>query len=245
MQRQTSISFQCLELGAGVALPSLFLGHLFAGDTNPPVQSFNKALLHITDGKQYRNIRQILFSLSRQPKQVLKSAFFRVSPHNWGKGVDEEDGSFLAQECPDAAPRSYDLVIVSDCIYNPTYHRDLLKTIAATLRLPEKESEDEGGRAILSFSLHGNTPDKDIWDFVDKVVPETRHGHWRMQARRVKHDFISSLRTTSGSQQKPQPVQGRHGWDMESTMKDLGLWTANIEPKRWFSFVYEITWTKE
>jgi hypothetical protein len=225
-----------MELGAGTFLPSLFLGHLVANDSH--VHPEIKPVLHITDGKQYRNIRQILFSLSNQPTQVRESASFRVSPHNWGQNIDV----FLAQE---SASGGYDLIIVSDCIYNPTYHRDLLKTIAATLRLPATP-DDPGGRVILTFSLHGNTPDRDIWNFIDRVIPEeTCHDEWKLQARPVQDDLMTeSFASFASSHEKQQPVVGRHGWDMEETMKELGLWTANIEPKRWFSFLYEIMWAK-
>ena len=235
----SSASWQSLELGAGTALPSLFLGHLMASQNNNRHVG-SRPLLHVTDGKQYRNIRQILFSLSKQPQAVLEKSFYRVSSHNWGQDIDD----FFQTECPQRLPRCYDLVLVSDCIYNPTFHRDLLKTVAATLKLPGGK-DDTGGRAILSFSLHGNTPDQDIWNFVDSIIPETRHEEWRLQASPVPQAHITSTPLASVAGETQQPVEGRHGWEMERIMKELGLWTANIESKRWFSFLYEVTWTKD
>ena len=236
-------SWQSLELGAGTALPSLFLGHLIASQREDDGHDHAAArpFLHITDGKQYRNIRQVLYSLSKQPPAIRETATYRVSPHNWGQNLD----TFLSQECHAATPRSYDLVIVSDCIYNPTFHRDLLTTIAATLRLPDGP-HDSGGRVILSFSLHGNTPDQDIWNFIDGMVPETQHGEWRLQACPVRAESLASTTLAAAPDgRKEQPTEGRHGWDMEQMMKDLGLWVANIKAKRWFSYLYEITWTKD
>jgi hypothetical protein len=235
-----------LELGAGTALPSLFWGHLLASSQILRPLSHQRPLIHITDGKQYRNIRQILLSLSDQHTNMVENVSLRVSPHNWGEGLNHEtfkDNSNVLCQGPaenDNNPNSYDLILVSDCIYNPRFHGDLLKTIATTLRLPHATTDDDdggGGRAILSFSLHGNVPDQDIWNFIDHTIPETRHGTWRLTARPVpKHG--------QHTKNRPQPVEGRYGWDMEATMKDLGLWTAHIEPKRWFSYLYEITWSK-
>jgi Lysine methyltransferase len=243
-----STPFRSLELGAGTALPSLYLGHILSTKSAATAVPY-QPLIHITDGKQYRNIRQILVSLSKQPSSVLDGASFRVSPHNWGEGLDAEDSnSFLACECSrigskkdgdKGPPHTYDLILVSDCIYNPQYHHDLMKTIAATLRLPQDDSSDNGGKAILSFSLHGNTPDQDIWNFLDHVVPQTRKEKWQLTAHPIQKEVIKSSSVTP----RPQPVEDRYGWDMEETMKDLGLWTAHMEPKRWFSFLYEIRWT--
>jgi hypothetical protein len=233
-----------LELGAGTALPSLFWGHLLASQLESPL-SHERPFVHITDGKQYRNLRQILLSLSEQPANIVENMLLRVSPHNWGEGLEDEtwredSNGCLIQACEgptktDNNCNSYDLVLVSDCIYNPLFHGDLLKTIAATLRLPPATTDESGGKAILSFSLHGNTPDQHIWNFIDHLVPQTRHGNWQLTAQPV-------LAHWEHTNNRPQPVEGRYGWDMENTMMNLGLWTSHIEPKRWFSYLYEITW---
>ncbi|KAG7360121.1 lysine methyltransferase [Nitzschia inconspicua] len=226
----SSSTWCSLELGAGTALPSLYLGHLLSQEnTSSP------CFLHITDGKQYRNVRQILYSVSKQPSNILQRSLFRVSPHNWGESLEMEENkstSFLLRECQ-RQYNSYDLILVSDCIYNPQYHKDLLKTIAATLRLPRNGCI--GGKAVISFSLHGNTPDQDIWTFIDHTIPGLHYGDWRLTATPVDHELSTLL-------QQPQVVEGRQGWDMEEIMKDMGLWTAHMEPKRWFSYLYEVTW---
>mmetsp|Transcript_1545 Transcript_1545/g.2674 ORF Transcript_1545/g.2674 Transcript_1545/m.2674 type:complete len:360 (+) Transcript_1545:85-1164(+) len=234
--QESSCNFRCLELGAGTALPSLFLGHLFANEMEASsVNRKTKPLIHITDGKQYRNIRQILLSLSKQPAQVLLSSTFRVSPHNWGEGLGnngDSDSCFFQREFV----HPYHLIIVSDCIYNPTYHDELLQSIAATLKLPNEETGEDGGCAVISFSLHGNTPDHDIWDFLQVKIPSKRHPvheHWRLQAW---------SRNADSKNGESSACDGRNGWNMEQKMKDLGLWTANINPKRWLSYIYEVRW---
>jgi hypothetical protein len=226
-----------LELGAGTALPSLFLSHLLASQIDSPL-SHQRPLVHITDGKQYRNIRQILFSLSTQPTHIIKNVSSRVSPHNWGECFDDETWMEKSNQGHTEHVHSncYDLVLVSDCIYNPLFHGDLLKTIAANLRLPHAMTDDDGGgKAVLSFSLHGNTPDQDIWNFIDHSIKEIRHGSWRLTVRPIAMPW-------QHAKNRQQPVEGRYGWDMEDTMRQLGMWTARIEPKRWFSYLYEISW---
>lgn len=249
-------TFRSLELGAGTALPSLFLGQLVAAMRNSTAPiSMTKPFIHITDASQYRNIRQILLSLSRQDKEVLSSSSFRVSPHNWGQGIEETDSfiSFWTQSTRkryqdvedndddqvDSEHNNYDLIIVSDCIYNPKHHHALLKTIAATLRFPACDTTPHaGGKAILSFSLHGNAPDQDIWNFVDKTIPSTRSGGWHLVALPVQDGGVLE------NQETRQPVPGRHGWDLEQIMQDFGIWTAHFDRKRWFSYLYVISWTR-
>jgi hypothetical protein len=324
--RVESSSFRCLELGAGTALPSLYLANLLvarsrmvssSSPTSPTEGSSasnaggKKPFIHVTDARQYRNIRQILFSVDRQ--RLVKDADavqFRVSPHNWGEGVgreedsrgadgarvgggcrNDDDGgggstSFLDQECGTTLSsssehwkedsgkeasmmmgNSYDMILVSDCIYNPTHHEALLQSIRALLKLPPPQMEDGnlhtnsnhngdnagqgggGGRAIVSFSLHGNTTDQSVWDFVEHKVGAIRCGEYRLQARAVPH-LHSASGVVSDSDNDSNDVvrfvdpqgEGGVGWNMEEQMKRLNLWAANMEAKRWIAHLYEIRW---
>lgn len=81
----SNCSFRCLELGAGTALPSLYLGHLISANCTATAVD-DKPVVHITDAKQYRNIRQILVSLSKQPSQVLERLFSSVAAR-LGSGI--------------------------------------------------------------------------------------------------------------------------------------------------------------
>lgn len=158
---------------------------------------------------------------------------------------------------------SYDLILVSDCIYNPTHHEPLLQSIRALLKLPPRVSDGtdggDGGRALVSFSLHGNTTDQSVWNFVDRKVGAVQCGDWRLQARAVPELCLtpraaSAAATTattkpatslSSDENDILPVRqdgGPRGWNMEAQMKHLDLWTANMEATRWIAYLYEITW---
>ena len=253
--RQSS-SFQSLELGAGTAIPSIYLAQLMTVSKLPDTV---RPLIHITDGKQYRNIRQILQSVDRQSSMVRTTVQFRVSPHNWGEGVGKDNNNnsnnnksfFFQEEClPTNTSNQYDFVIVSDCIYNPTYHSALLDSIAAFLKLPTSSSSSSfegddsaingggGGRAIVSFSLHGNTSDDTVWNFLKLADNKTSADQqWKLQVQPAAelvdldpHDGVAMERMERG------------GWNMEGKMKQLGLWADNMEGKRWIAYLYEFTW---
>ena len=235
-----SSSFHVLELGAGTALPSLFLAQVLA---KREVSNSSRPFLHVTDSQNFRNIQQILWSIGEQSVKVQDRIAFRVSPHNWGQGigVGNDNRSFLDTECPEKEPNRYDVIIVSDCIYNPNYHVPLLESVARMLKFPDGSGRHSGGRAIISFSLHGNTTNETVWDFLDLV-----HGmksldqQWRLAAAPVSALCNDDLIAKDGSME----YVGKGGWNMEDTMKKLDLWAANLDPQRWIAYLYEVTWTK-
>ncbi|OEU14359.1 hypothetical protein FRACYDRAFT_240899 [Fragilariopsis cylindrus CCMP1102] len=311
-------SFHCLELGAGTALPSLFLSQLLLllpTDTGTAgIQNKNKFIIHITDAKEYRNIKQILMSielqlLARKSKATATATdstdttkcmciSYRVSPHNWGETTDllnmnlnkknehAETGDELALLISTSKSYSnksnnniYDLIIISDCIYNPQYHDVLLDSLVSTLKLPTSEQvveEHDGsasdgsnsngvgnrsngsGRAVISFSLHGNVDDSNIWSFINTKIPsrttkmKTKFHHpstineqddvnlvvYKLHARCV------STATSSSSQDNDIDIDidNDEGWYMKETMTKLGLESDGIDEKRWYAYVYEITW---
>eukprot|EP00535_Pseudo-nitzschia_heimii_P008677 CAMPEP_0197179040 /NCGR_PEP_ID=MMETSP1423-20130617/4116_1 /TAXON_ID=476441 /ORGANISM="Pseudo-nitzschia heimii, Strain UNC1101" /LENGTH=655 /DNA_ID=CAMNT_0042628885 /DNA_START=153 /DNA_END=2120 /DNA_ORIENTATION=- len=109
-----------LELGAGTAVPSLYLAELLRreekaeastnGPTNGPTTHF---LVRITDARRYRNIAQILRSVDLQQQQQQPSSMsmsmsndvrLEVHPHDWGDDVvpgcfDVEGGGGGDDEC--------------------------------------------------------------------------------------------------------------------------------------------------
>jgi len=247
-------TFHSIELGAGTALPSLYLAHLLAtGDdfsnNNNDDDNNNKPSVHITDAKQYRNILQILTSVLLQPDLVRRRVQFHVFPHDWGTRIDVRNGddetSFpLLDEGPlqaNTITNVYDLVLVSDCIYDSNYHDALLKSISNTLALPTHRGipgmmtghDSQGGRALVSFSLHGNIDDDAVWKFLE-LAETTRSpdGHWRL-----RYAPVSSLSSGSSSDTSP-----KIGWNMEESMKELGIWVAHLEPSRWIAYLYELRW---
>mmetsp|Transcript_1396 Transcript_1396/g.2942 ORF Transcript_1396/g.2942 Transcript_1396/m.2942 type:complete len:373 (-) Transcript_1396:448-1566(-) len=246
-------SCRSLELGAGTAVPSLFLAAMQKQNHAQP-KSSSPATICISDAKQYRNIHQILLSVGMQTTNSNSdnntAVRFKVHPHNWG----EFDKTIPGRKAADNAKSNkngYDLVIVSDCIYNPEYHEALLESLAHTLNL--------GGRAVVSFSLHGNVDDELIWDFVEQQIPATAYpccgqdnydgndkddqGCWRLEARCVSTSNTAA--TGDNNNDNSQAFVHREGWNMEDTMKKLGLVTEGLAEERWFSYVYEITWVSD
>ena len=45
---------------------------------------------------------------------------------------------------------------------------------------------------------------------------------------------------TNAEQQQEPAI--REGWNMESTMTELGMVTEGMQSERWLAYVYEITW---
>jgi len=126
------------------------------------------------------------------------------------------------------------------------------------------EENDIGGRAVISFSLHGNVDDDKIWNFIEHKIPSTTTNNkrcpppshqegsgvsWRLNARCVSTTPSSSSSTTTSdsdivhSQQENKNI--REGWNMEDTMMKLEMVTEGMKPERWLAYVYEITWVKD
>ena len=226
---------------------------------------------------------------------------YRVSPHNWGETTDllnmnlnkknelaenGDESSLLISTSKSYSNNSnnniYDLIIISDCIYNPQYHDVLLDSLVSTLKLPTSEqvveercegSASDGsngnsvgnrsngsGRAVISFSLHGNVDDSNIWNFIKIKIPsrttkmKTKYHHpstiieqddvnffvYKLHARCVS----TSTATSSSSQDNDNDIDidNDEGWYMKETMTKLGLESDGIDEKRWYAYVYEITW---
>jgi hypothetical protein len=114
-----------------------------------------------------------------------------------------------------------------------------------TLALPrDKETvsgmaprnHSKGGCAIVSFSLHGNIGDDAVWNFFDFAnITRSPDGEWRLQA--VPVSTLSSESSSSDG--------ANGGWNMEERMKELGVWVAQLEPRRWIAYLYELRWVPE
>lgn len=231
--------FRCLELGAGTAVPSFFLAELLRdGNLSTNKDSPLKQVLRITDAKYYRNIMQILRSIEIQQFPINESLAIEVYPHNWGETV----AFGKTQNDDDSSP--HDLVIVSDCIYNPVYHNDLLVSLSRTLGLPSFPQTPTGGIAIVSFSLHGNVQDSAIWEFLESKLPSTTRNDKNGTSWRLNSHCVSPTLESNEETGVHEGLGVREGWNMETTMNKLGLETEGIEPERWFAYVYEITWVK-
>jgi predicted nicotinamide N-methyase len=65
----------------------------------------------------------------------------------------------------------FDVVIVADCIYNPSLHDGLLRSCHQLLRRSKTE-DDEGGVVLVAFSLHPNTSHESVFGFFDKAASD-------------------------------------------------------------------------
>jgi hypothetical protein len=88
----------------------------------------------------------------------------------------------------------------------------------------------------VSFSLHGNIGDDAVWNFfVFANITRSPDGEWRLQA--VPVSTLSSESSSSDG--------ANGGWNMEERMKELGVWVAQLEPRRWIAYLYELRWVPE
>ena len=197
-----------IELGAGIGIPSLFvarkLGDIIhagqaGGCLDPQARSQpRRKQVYITDARSYHNLRQIFFSVLRHPHLPL----LRVAPHNWGEVDSSGEMQFLMQQCQGVA---FDYVVAADCVYNPSFHQPLLDSICHVMAAQ--------GLAILTFSLHPNTAEENVWAFFDRA---------RLRGLKVEDPL-------------------HRAEDLEPVMQKLGLWQANMG-KRYLVHVRELSW---
>jgi len=75
-----------------------------------------------------------------------------VVPHSWGEDIDKLCGS----------DGRADLLIASDCIYNPMHHRALLESAIGTM--------NDGGLFVVGYSFHGNVSPNEVLAFFDLAL---------------------------------------------------------------------------
>eukprot|EP00977_Amphora_coffeiformis_P012026 scaffold2968_cov172-Amphora_coffeaeformis.AAC.2 len=80
-----------------------------------------------------------------------------VFPYDWGNPV--EDISALLQQ--QGGQDQFDVLVAADCLFMPWFHSEILESIDLLL--------SNRGVAILTFPLHGNVEDEQIWSFVDQA----------------------------------------------------------------------------
>lgn len=127
-----------LEFGAGAALPSMALlkegvEHLICTDRKVNQETFEALELSVQ-----KNSDQWGISKSSIEERV------HLLPHTWGIDVDK-----LKIPAGDV-----DLLIASDCIYDPTHHQSLLESASATI-------SKQSGLLVVGYSFHMNvSPDR-------------------------------------------------------------------------------------
>uniref|UniRef100_A0A7S2KDF5 Calmodulin-lysine N-methyltransferase n=1 Tax=Skeletonema marinoi TaxID=267567 RepID=A0A7S2KDF5_9STRA len=155
----------CLEFGAGAALPSLALLHAGAQkvvftDRYVNEQTFDALKLSIEKNALAWNIGEE--EIGRRTA---------IAGHTWGEEIEILLKAVAASETNDADgsenenAQHVDLLIASDCIYNPTYHAALLQSASALI-------EPSTGIFIVGYSLHGNVPTSHVERFFTEAKQE-------------------------------------------------------------------------
>lgn len=136
-----------VELGAGTGIPSWTAMHC-------------GARVVCTDQPVVDRIRCMSESAERNSRLILEKKsdalpFLRVHPHLWGKSYDA-----VLRALNINGSERFKVVAAADCCYMPWLHNELLDSIENLLDTDE-------GVALITFALHGNTDDKDVWGIVD------------------------------------------------------------------------------
>jgi predicted nicotinamide N-methyase len=143
----------CLEFGAGAALPSLALLH----------EGAHRVILTDSALANNRTFDALHESVHANAKvwNILDDELshrVKIMPHTWGNEI-EEVRRVLGNGIGGDSNSLADLLIASDCIYNPTHHTSLLQSADGLL--------SSNGLFIVGYSLHGNVPPDQILDFFD------------------------------------------------------------------------------
>ena len=139
---------KALEFGAGAALPSLVL---FKEGTKQVICTDGKA-----NDETFEALELSFFKNSQHwgiDKEELKERVL-VMPHIWGEEID----SVIEK----SSGGNVDLLVASDCIYNPMYHNALLESAVAFM-------EKESGLFVVGYSFHMNVPPEQVLQFFDKA----------------------------------------------------------------------------
>mmetsp|Transcript_26151 Transcript_26151/g.55170 ORF Transcript_26151/g.55170 Transcript_26151/m.55170 type:complete len:304 (-) Transcript_26151:66-977(-) len=139
---------RCIEFGAGAALPSLVLlkegaKRVIFTDRYVNTQTFDALRMSVEKNAS---------AWSMTDKDVKERV--AIVPHTWGEELDKLLSTHIDKEGEDGHDDlgvKADLLIASDCIYNPTYHRALLQSAVFAMA-------EETGMFIVGYSFHGNVP---------------------------------------------------------------------------------------
>ena len=152
---------RCIEFGAGAALPSLALLKDGADKIIITDQFVNQETFDAVHMSVDKNAK--IWGGDGLHEEDVKDRVQIIS-HTWGKDMDKltqqyntnnDDSKSSKDGC--TTTNKADLVIASDCIYNPKYHRALLTSATHAM--------DSSSRFIVGYSLHGNVPQSQILNF--------------------------------------------------------------------------------
>ncbi|CAJ1961269.1 unnamed protein product [Cylindrotheca closterium] len=152
-----------LEFGAGAALPSMILLKEGTRRLLSTDQKINEETFDALNLSFQKNAPQWGISQEQIQDRV------RVLPHSWGVGMDQLreaatiDGN--GNDDDDRNAGNIQLLIASDCIYDPTHHRALLQSVAGTMSRTK-------GRFVVGYSFHMNVPPHKVMQFFDLAEKE-------------------------------------------------------------------------
>lgn len=161
---------RALEFGAGAALPSLALIKEGSRRTVLTDRKINDMTFEALEKSIAVNCEKWDI-----PKEEWRQRAV-VMPHTWGdeKSLKEllfldndnvgDDDAIVDDDDVDSSSRieKNDLLIASDCIYNPMYHDTLLQSCDFLL------SKDRG-LLVVGYSYHGNVCKKEVEEFFTKA----------------------------------------------------------------------------
>ena len=151
-----------LEVGAGAGVPSWAAMKCGANVVCTDLKDTNR-IRSMAECAE-RNFRQIGDDNDSLLANAKKT---RVCPHDWGSPTDgvvkalNNNDSGCNDNDNEKEQRLFDVIIAADCCYMPWWHKELLDSIHKLL--------SGRGVAIISFALHGNTDDDDVWKLVDRA----------------------------------------------------------------------------
>lgn len=134
---------RALEFGAGAGIPSfvcLATGVPCVVITDQPGSDATFAALG-------RAVQENALRFSTCPSRA------KILPHLWG-----EECAPIVHAAGATEENCFQLLIASDCIYNPAAHAPLLRSCLHLLDL-------QRGRILVGLSLHSNFPDADVLGF--------------------------------------------------------------------------------
>ena len=141
---------KALEFGAGAALPSMVL--FKEGSKVVCTDGFtNEDTFEALELSFLKNSKQWGIEMEEKKKRTM------VVPHSWGEEIEklqnDSDGS------------DFDVLVASDCIYDPTYHQALLESAVVFMA-------KENGLFIVGYSFHMNVPPAQVLKFFDQATVE-------------------------------------------------------------------------
>lgn len=151
---------RCIEFGAGAALPSLVLLREGTNQVIITDRFVNQETFDAIQMSVDKNIK--IWGGAQDVNDRVE-----IMSHTWGEEMEKLTQQTNNYEDDGECKHSVDLLIASDCIYNPTYHKSLLESAKSAML-----SSNNNSLFIVGYSLHGNVPPSHILNFFNLAKDE-------------------------------------------------------------------------